>query len=64
MTQMCNNCIAGMEEDVKPHKLFKCPDGVCPVCWSRYGTFIPVCVTASNLPQKKDKTNEKESAKN
>lgn len=46
---MCEKCIAAMEPAVKSHDLFKAPSGVCPVCWYRYGRYIPVCRPAAEI---------------
>ena len=52
----CAKCIAAAEPPVKIHDLFSCPPGVCPCCWYRYGKYIPICTTGSELkPKKKGK---------
>lgn len=51
----CSKCLAAQEKPVEQHELFACPTGVCPVCWYRYGKYIPVCTTAGALPTKVSK---------
>lgn len=42
MSEICKRCLAACEEPVTRKTLLEAPEGVCIVCWVRYGKFIPV----------------------
>ena len=45
--EFCRNCLKKNEPPVKAH--IEVPAGICPVCFIRYGKYIPVCRKGSEL---------------
>lgn len=45
--ELCKKCLEHSEPPVDPH--IAIPQGVCPVCFIRYGRYIPICRKGSEL---------------
>ncbi len=54
VSALCKRCRLNNEPPVTKQHASDPPDGACPVCWSRYGRYVPVCRPAASLIAPKD----------